>query len=808
MKVIISIIVIISFYSIEISSQSLNWQHTNGPFGGYVRDLVYDINGNMFAGTSGGIFKSTDDGENWAISNGMIFHPIIYSMAASPNGTIFAGTFYDNILRSTDEGNSWTHVGFNVYYVVDAMAVKQDGTVFAGVEESDGSGGGSIYRSTNNGDTWTEVNSGLPDAALWQIRVDENGSLFIANIYGIYRSTNNGTSWTKLTNGITLTVASDVSINPLNNYIFASGYLSPGYAVFRSTDGGDSFTQLAFPTDINAHTLDVSPAGHLFIGASQSYPTFHTSIYRSTDDGDSFIEVDSSVSARRFAFGTSGNVFAGSYLGVHLSTDEGNSWELKVTGMNGVKVNTLAADNANNIYAGTSNGSYRSTDFGVTWELPGNITGLRTIMDIVTTSNGYIFAMSNSGNVLRSTDSGEIWTLLSISASSSSIYAASNDYLYLGTAYQGLFRSTDYGDTWTLQNSGLPATIFTLDFAGNSLGKIYAATNFNGIWQSSDNGDSWSSFNNYSGSIDRIVSNESGDVFWADNSNNDYELYRSTDNGSTYTQLTVIPGNPGEINDLFISPDQALYVAVTDENAGGVYRSTDNGDSFEMVSDGLTEKQLTSICMDSQEHLLAGTVSGVFRTMQAVPVELNSFSVSVSGSDVVLSWTTASETNNSGWEIERRMSEEKSENSAWEKIGFAGGFGTTTEKHSYQFNDKVLSTGKYSYRLKQLDFDGSFEYSSVVNVNIGEVREFKLSQNYPNPFNPVTIIYYQITNKNFVSLKVYDALGSEIATLVNEQKAPGRYSVEFDGSNLASGIYYYRITAGINTSVKKMILVK
>src|SRR5690606_5091234 len=120
----------------------------------------------------------------------------------------------------------------------------------------------------------------------------------------------------------------------------------------------------------------------------------------------------------------------------------------------------------------------------------------------------------------------------------------------------------------------------------------------------------------------------------------------------------------------------------------------------------------------------------------------------------------------------------------------------TTEPQSYSFNDENLSSGKYQYRLKQIDFDGTFEYSNVIEAEINSPTKFSLEQNYPNPFNPSTSIQYAIGNRQFVTLKVYDVLGNEVSTLVNEEKPAGSYDVEFNASNLASGIYYYQLKAG------------
>ena len=176
----------------------------------------------------------------------------------------------------------------------------------------------------------------------------------------------------------------------------------------------------------------------------------------------------------------------------------------------------------------------------------------------------------------------------------------------------------------------------------------------------------------------------------------------------------------------------------------------------------------------------------------------------------------AAEINNSGFEVQRRETRAGSQESFWKEVGYVVGSGTTTELRSYSFNDSNVPFGIYSYRLKQIDYDGSFEYSNIIEVEISLPAEFSLSQNYPNPFNPTTTIKYTIPGnvilsgaKNlFVSLKVYDALANEIATLVNEEKSSGNFEIEFDGNNLSSGVYFYRMRAGNFTVTKKFMLLK
>jgi len=190
-----------------------------------------------------------------------------------------------------------------------------------------------------------------------------------------------------------------------------------------------------------------------------------------------------------------------------------------------------------------------------------------------------------------------------------------------------------------------------------------------------------------------------------------------------------------------------------------------------------------------------------------IPVELTSFAASVIDGKVNLNWATASETNNYGFEVER-----KSAGQEFAKVGFVAGYGTTTETKNYSYVDNSVSAGNYTYRLRQVDFDGTFEYSSEVEVDLSP-SSYSLSQNYPNPFNPATIISFSLASDSKVTLKIFDVLGQEVTTLVNGDLSAGIHNLNFDASSINSGVYFYTIEAkgvdGSNfTSTKKMILTK
>ncbi|MHC1736592.1 MAG: T9SS type A sorting domain-containing protein [Ignavibacteriaceae bacterium] len=224
----------------------------------------------------------------------------------------------------------------------------------------------------------------------------------------------------------------------------------------------------------------------------------------------------------------------------------------------------------------------------------------------------------------------------------------------------------------------------------------------------------------------------------------------------------------------------------------------------------LTGDQNTHGCFDAVPNDDNATgwadpsVLTVYQEDVPLPVELTSFSAKQSGSNITLNWKTATEVNNYGFEVQK-----SSDNSTWNKIGVVQGAGNSNSPKEYSYTDKLSNlNGKFYYRLKQMDNDGTISFSKVVEVENLKPSAFNISQNYPNPFNPSTVIKYQIPVDARVSIKVYNVLGNVVATLQNGFQTAGEYSVRVDGSNLASGVYFYKIEAGDFSATKKMLLTK
>ena len=214
----------------------------------------------------------------------------------------------------------------------------------------------------------------------------------------------------------------------------------------------------------------------------------------------------------------------------------------------------------------------------------------------------------------------------------------------------------------------------------------------------------------------------------------------------------------------------------------------------------IAEVAIWDYALSGAEALALGSIG------TTLPVELTSFNAVQSKGNVILNWETATEKNNSGFTVERKGQTEN-----WQSIGFVAGSGTSTSQHSYSFLDQTIGSGKYSYRLKQVDHSGSFTYSQEVEVLLNPT-EFKMYNNYPNPFNPSTIIAYELPADAFVTLKVYNTTGEQVAELVNEFQVTGKYNRSFNTSSLnhslPSGIYFAELRANEKVQRIKMMLLK
>ncbi len=506
--------------------------------------------------------------------------------------------------------------------------------------------------------------------------------------------------------------------------------------------------------------------------------------------------------------------------GVWKTTNSGANWTQINNGLLNTQLQAIAIckNNPQVLYAGTAiganDGVYKSTDGGGSWTRvvngitePVGTLGVQAIMVHPIDPNiAYCTIFNGTANatngLYKTTDGGANWfaiingigtikNFLSLAmspADPNTIYAGSSFDIPTQLGPSAIYKSTDGGTNWVLSSTGLPTDpndrnpIRTIQVSSANPNVVIAT-----LFMNTANGG----------------------------------FYLSTDAGASWTKKHN--GLPTAIGNLIrasaIRPllDNQFFVGC-DGGGGdsiGVWTTTDGGNNWFDFNGGTMLSTYTVRALvfnpTGNHTLFTGRASatanlgGVYEyTFTIIPVELVSLTADVIGNTINLDWVTATEMNNQGFEIQRTSS--SSEN--WETIGFIAGFGTSTESHHYSFTDEPTASGKYQYRLKQIDYDGSFTLTDFVEVEVIISKDYNLSQNYPNPFNPATLISFSIPNEEFVNLKIYDVLGSEIAQIINERRGAGTYQVEFSASSLNSGVYYYTLTAGSYTETKKMMLMK
>lgn len=350
-------------------------------------------------------------------------------------------------------------------------------------------------------------------------------------------------------------------------------------------------------------------------------------------------------------------------------------------------------------------------------------------------------------------------------------------------------------------------------------------------------------FTNISGTFTEVPTSVTGNISYPrikfDKQQNPVIVYRSSDSklyitkksGSSFTTpLALTPAGQLPSGQVHIAIDDSNYVYLTYQSSQaasgkGFYLIYGKDDTFSDTlnlgapTEGYVTRNSSQTIAKGKGDIAIFYSPGGMRNGQAAcdifmkrgnifnptPVELKSFTALVQGNNVILNWSTSTEKNNYGFDVER-----KAVNGNWNKAAFINGNGTSVSENYYSFSDAVPGKGKYSYRLKQLDFDGSFEYSNTIEVETGVPGSFSLAQNYPNPFNPSTVIDYSLPYASNMELSLYDILGNKIAVLVNENKPAGNYTYQFDAGklNLSSGVYIYEMKAGEFIQSRKLTFIK
>lgn len=499
---------------------------------------------------------------------------------------------------------------------------------------------------------------------------------------------------------------------------------------------------------------------------------------------------------------------------VFLFCTSNAQWEQKNNGLTNTNVKALLISGGY-IFAGTQGGGiFRSADGGNNW-IPVN-SGLTNLnVNALYQKDATIFAgLSGGEGIAYSTNSGDSWNEPSVYVSIvCNAFASIGIAVFAGTD-NDLYRSTNVGTgwiSWGTQSPGLSgkkviSLVTKNEFTGSGFSDvIYAGTEGNGLFRSTNNGYEFTQYAASTISSTQTITSMVSASFYLFIGVEGQGIYASTNGGGAWD-------NTGLTNlNVYSMIADGSFIRYAGTSNCKVFRREGSsfGGTWEEISNGLIGSSAVKALVYDGTYLYAGTAgNGVFKALATdaalpLPVELTTLSATVKGNSVLLKWSTSAEVNNYGFEVERSKA-----SNVWEKIGFLSGAGNSNSIRNYEFKDQNLCNGKCTYRLKQVDNDGAYEYSSEVDVLINSPAEFSLAQNFPNPFNPSTKIKYSIPEAGIVTIKIYDLLGREIDVLVDEYKDAGIYEQEYHAGDLANGFYFYNLTSGNYTEVRKMLLIK
>ena len=706
-----------------------------------------------------------------------------------------------------------------------------------------------LHKTTDGGLTWT-WQSNAPDTTKYDVFfIDQNIGWSVGFNGFIIKTTNGGDNWFSQSNtSITSQTLYGVYATDINT-VYVVGNND---AVIKSTDGGNTWNlnPMIFGTTTSYRGFSFPPTA---TGLTGFIVGNRNRIAKTTDGGATWTPVYDGGGTNQlwsidFDDYSQFGIACGAASTVFRTTDGGDTWSPVVGFPSGITFYSVRFGSSNAAYlSGSSGYLFKSTDGGATWNELGYRFTINSMNDVsfADTLNGYVVG---TNFVARTSDGGYTWTeqMSPYSGDINEVVAPSPEHAIAGCDGGNVLLTTDGGNNWNLVATGITGTnsdILAIDFVDDNFGIVAA---YNGtVAKSTDGGASWNIISTISGynpwDMDMV------DQLYGWVSGTGERISRTTDGGVTWQQQFAV-GGLGTYGISFIDRERGIaggtggntyyttnggvnwYPATIPPNytvwgihfvqspilgtigmtacaSGYVYISTDGGANW-TLQPRYTISTFDDIYMTDAAHAwIVGNSGVILRYLEPanVPVELTNFTANVETNNVILNWLTATELNNKGFEILRQSQNERE----WKEIGFVPGRGTTTEITSYTYKDEDLNPGFYNYKIKQIDFDGSHKfYELEETIEISSPFEFNLAQNYPNPFNPTTSIKYTISSRQFVTLKIFDLLGREVTTLINEEKPAGDYEVNFDGSNLPSGVYFYQLKAGSFVQINKMVILK
>ncbi|MDR3609329.1 MAG: T9SS type A sorting domain-containing protein [Ignavibacteriaceae bacterium] len=773
----------------------------------------------------GGVWKSTDAGSNWkpltdnqpsmamgSLTIDPVNPEIIY--AGTGEATYSAVSYYGRgLLKSTDGGASWTQITSGLpsstYFSRLIIRPYHSDYLLAALGTS------GLYASIDTGKTWTRRYSGRCDDVVFSPSGDT--AFATGSGFGLIRSIDGGNSFSTFGSGLPVAVRMHLDLARSNpSIMFAANYTTANFYVYKSTDYGATWSQLvpAFSFDGGQAWYDmyckVNPLNpdNVFIGTID--------VYRSTDGGNSFSNITKGSSGgnvhvdQHFVFfhpSDSNSIVICNDGGVWKSSDGGDSFinmNQNLTLTQFYRISSSPFD-PGRIIGGTQDNGTQQTFSTINWQAVFGGDGGQVCFNPF--DQDYILAETQNGGLMRTTNGGTRWLGAASGIDQTEnvtwiapIIAHPNISGQFYTARQKVYITTNNGSSWTpLSLNSINGTGPVREMAISKTNpSVLFASSANYLFKSTDGGINWSDVS--SGlpvktitSISVHPANPLVAVVTLSGFGSGH-VYKTTDGGATWSNISGnLPDSPA--NTLYIhykGSDPAYYFVGTDV---GIFYSTDDGISWTESNDGLPNCVMMYLDYQPLSNTLrVGTHGrGVYEAyIDAVtPVELSSFAATTSSNKVILNWNTATETNNKGFEVQRKL-----KNMDWAPVGFVNGNGTSSDIHSYSFIDKFDNDyeGRILYRLKQIDFNGSFKFTNYVYVDVDFLpKSFTLFQNYPNPFNPSTAIKYFLTGESNVNLTIYNSVGQKVEELVNKVDAGGFHEIYWNADKFSSGIYYYTL---------------
>ncbi|MCH8035283.1 MAG: T9SS type A sorting domain-containing protein [Bacteroidetes bacterium] len=789
-------------------------------------------------------------------------HNIVIDPSNSSQDEIYVAAS-STIQRSTDGGTNWTtELGSGLVSFISDVKITSNGVVYAAISKYPENTDKGIWRSPD-GVTWTNISdgvSGFPTTQFGRITIgiapsDENIVYFLIEFSNTTPATNGHQLWK-------YNYISDNGSGSGGSWVNRGGNLpdeiggSAGNDPFDTQDGYDMFVQVS-PNDTD---FVIAASTNLYTSTDGFASTSNydrVGGYAGPDNYTLYANHHPDLHSGAFLPGSDLIYYSGGDGGVHKTSDitaTTVSWTSLNTGYNTSQFYSISLapeSDSDTLMGGTQdNGTWLGTSSGLSsWTSVESGDG--TIVEVAPTADDKIYTAYQIGGLRRRTRAGTFLADFTPSSALNQLFVnplvldpnnSSLMYYAGGTTSTntGIWRCNPKTATASSGWTSLSSTIISSDQV-SAVG-ISTTTSTDVLYYGTKSGVVKRVDGANSGSSPTVTDVSTGlpsgyvNCLAVDPTNSDYviavfsnysmvSLWYSTNGGSSWTD---VEGNLSGATGPSVRWATIFYVSGTSHyflgtSIGVYFTNTLNGGSTVWTQEAVSSVGNTVTVMldwrDNDGTLAAATHGkGVYTTLitSPLPVELSSFSGIFQNGKVKLLWKTETEVNNYGFEILRfaqnnvHSEPDLSGEESWEKIGFVEGHGNSNSPKSYEFVDKNVLYGKHYYRLKQIDNDGSFEYSDVVEVDVPTLQDYViLEQNYPNPFNPETKIRFVVNDNTHVSLKIFDAVGTEIAEIFNNIVETGKtYEINFDGSQLSSGVYYYSLTAGNHKQIRKMLLLK